>query len=169
MSLGSIKEILPAKVKNILRYERETHLKEIPNEIDLLHKTFGEDLLSVSFSPYRHPFFIVAKSESLQRLSISEIISIDKTHTKNGEGIYVLSEKISYDLIDKRKIKRCKGQRCIALVYIFTQNNDEHTLREIFGIIKLNVEKVACCTWMPKYFTIDFDKDKYFFIIYFIY
>ena len=51
-------------------------------------------------------------------------------------------EKISYDLFDKRKMKRYKGQRCIALAYIFTQNNDEYTLREIFEIIKSNVEKI---------------------------
>lgn len=148
--MGPRNDILPKEINNILVYQRNKYLKSFPNEISFIQHTFGNDLISLQFSAYSHPFFIVAKREGLRRLAYVENVCLDKTHSKSNEGIYVLSEKISYDFNKGGEDKRKRGRRCLAWVYIFTKSQDQYTIKLILSIIKFNVENVSGIEWKPQ-------------------
>jgi hypothetical protein len=142
---------------NFLNYQNNKHLKTIKNEIHLLQSIFKEDLLTINFSSFRTPYFIIAKKEGLKRLARTKILCIDKTFFEGKNGFYVLSEKVSYNL----------GQKCISWLYVVTKESDALTLKEIFLFIKLHVELYSSISdWNPEYIMIDFDQDMNFLIFF---
>ena len=160
--LGGTKENLSLykKISNILQYERKLYLDSFPNEISFIQQTLKDDLISINISANNSSFIIAAKRDSLKRLFLTENVCFDKTHSKTSEGVYVLSEKVTYDFHRNNKQMRKRGQKCIAWVYIFTKGQNCYLLRNILSVIKLEVERMAGCEWIPKYFTVDFDQDK---------
>lgn len=153
-----------AHIRNIFNYENKKFYENYPNDISLVHFIFREDFIYITTAPHRHPVVIMAKWNDLYRLGFAETVCLDKTHSKKLEGVFVLSEKVRYDIT--REKKRVRGQRCFPRVYVYTRAKDAETISDFLTIIKTKVEQLIGQKWRPKRFIIDFDDDNFFFFNY---